>query len=77
MQLLMVPLSRADKKSCPKQLKPQSKMNIERATAICLKKSFFPKFEEKNRKYFFGKIPLADPIFTLDGGFNCFGQLLI
>ena len=33
----MVPLSWADQK-LPKQLNPTSKLNIERATAICLKK---------------------------------------
>ena len=56
---------------------PPSKVNIERATAICLKKSFFLKFVKNLENICFRKTALADPIFTLDGGFNCFGQLLI
>ena len=31
----------------------------------------------KHYEYFFKKTALADPIFTVGGGFNCFGQLLI
>ena len=45
-------------------------MNIEQATVICLKK--IPKICEKFRKYFFRKTALADPLFTLDGGFQLF-----
>ena len=45
-------------------------MNIVRATAICLHK--IPKIYEKFRKYFFRKMALADPIFTLDGEFQLF-----
>ena len=44
---------------------------MEQATAICLKKKI-PKICEEFRKYFFRKTALADPIFTLDGGFQLF-----
>ena len=65
--LLIVPLSQAYQK-LPKTVEPPSKVNVEQATAICLKK--IPKICEKFRKYFFWKTALADPIFTLDRGFQ-------
>ena len=45
-------------------------MNIERATAICLKK--FPKFVKNLENILFRKMALADPIFALDGRFQLF-----
>ena len=48
-------------------------MNIEQATAMCLKKSIFPKIYEKFRNIFFlWKMALADTILTLDGGVQLF-----
>ena len=52
MQLLSVSLSHAYQK-LPKQLNPPSKVNIEQATAICLNKSFSPKFVKNLENNFF------------------------
>ena len=47
----MVPMSQADKKATQNNWNPPSKVNIEWATAICLKNN--PKKQDKFRKYLF------------------------
>ena len=61
-------------KSAQNNFKTPSQVNIEQATAICLKTNIFsPKLVNNlEKKYFFRKIGQADPVFTLDGGFQLF-----
>ena len=52
---------------------PPSKVNIERATAIFLRKIFIPKFVKNlENVFFFQKTAIADTIFILVVGFELF-----
>ena len=52
------------------QKNPPSKVNIEKAMAICFQIVCFPKTCEKiENRQFFRKLALDHPIFSLDGGF--------
>ena len=69
MQLLMVPLWRLDQKLFKTNWTDPPKVNIEWATAICLKK--IPK-KWTIYKIFFKQMAVAHLIFTLDGGVQLF-----